>query len=76
MTTYVARHSAAAFVIRAADALYACAQRLDAWLAARAKSADDNIALLAMNERELRDIGIDPARVHGGTLPRLNDWPA
>jgi hypothetical protein len=38
---------------------------LDAWLAARAKSIADSEALAAMSERELRDIGLDPARIHG-----------
>ena len=74
MAAYVARYSTAALVVRAADILYATAQRLDGWLASRAKATDDNLALQAMSERELRDIGIDPARVHGGVPIRLNDW--
>jgi uncharacterized protein YjiS (DUF1127 family) len=81
MTTYLARHAAANLLSHAgdtmragADALHALAKRLDDWLAARAKSIDDHNALGAMSERELRDIGIDPARVHG--QPWLRDWAA
>ena len=83
MTTYTTRHAPATFIWKAAealragaDALHRSAQRLDAWLAARAKSSDDRDALRAMSERELRDIGLDPARVHGPAEPWLRDWAA
>ena len=45
------------------------ATRLEAWLAHRARRAEDLAALDAMSDRELRDIGL-PAR---GTAP-LPDW--
>lgn len=68
------RHPAAAALVRVAIALTSVARmlrstarHLDASLAARAKAADDSLALLAMSERELRDIGIDPVRL--GTMP-------
>jgi len=83
MTTYMTRHAAATFLWKAAailragaDALHGNAQRLDAWLAARAKASDDRDALCAMSERELRDIGIDSACVHGPAQPSLRDWAA
>ena len=82
MSTYIARHAAATLIWKTADtlhagaeALHAYAQRLDAWLAERAKSADDRSALQAMSERELRDIGVDPARVRGPEHC-LRDWAA
>ena len=65
MTSYIARHAPAAVVAIAGDALLAVARRLDAWLAARARAIDDSEALAAMSARELRDIGLDPARIHG-----------
>ncbi len=49
-------------------------ERLDAWLRARAKARDDSVALLAMSERELKDIGIDPARIGVGPDTWRRDW--
>ena len=66
MTAYAARHAPAAAIAFAGDALHGLARRLAAWLAARAKSIADSEALMAMSERELRDIGLDPASIHGG----------
>ena len=60
------RHAAQALTA-VASALLASSERLEAWLRARAKSDDDSLALGAMSERELRDIGIDPVRL--GTMP-------
>lgn len=65
MTSYVARHAPAAALALAGRALLEVARRLDEWLAARAKSIEDSEALAAMSERELRDIGLDPAQIHG-----------
>ncbi len=76
-----ARYRTAAALLRLAVLLAGLARRLrsaarllDAWLAARAKAEDDNRALVAMSERELRDIGIDPVRL--GTMPDrwTRDW--
>jgi uncharacterized protein YjiS (DUF1127 family) len=73
VTGYVARHAPAAAIVLAADALYRAAQRIDEWLAARAQSAADSAALAAMSEGELRDIGLHPARIHGGAHGCLRD---
>ncbi len=73
MTSYVARHAPAAALALAGDALHGVARRLDAWLAARARSIEDSRALAAMSERELRDIGLDPARVRGGAHVYLRE---
>ena len=72
MATYVARHTAAALIwilgqamSAGAAALRRGARRLDAWFAARHKAGADREALLHMDTRELRDIGLDPAQVRG-----------
>lgn len=44
--------------IAAAQALYAAAEALDAWLARRRRASEDRDALASMSERELRDIGV------------------
>ena len=76
-----ARHRAAAALLHLAVSLASIAHmlrsaawRLDAWLAARTKAEHDSRALVAMSERELRDIGIDPVRL--GTMPDrwTRDW--
>ena len=72
MHAYAMRHSAAAFIWKAGTWLQHYARRMDAWLAARAKSREDSQALDAMNDRELRDIGIDPGRIH--PAPWVRDW--
>ena len=71
MNTCVAQHPAPASISRLAQLLRLAAQRLDAWLAQRRKSAADEAALAGMSARELRDIGLDPgcARNHG-----QGDW--
>lgn len=74
-------HPLASAVLRIARVLAAFAgflgrtgERLDAWLRARAKARDDSVALLAMSERELKDIGIDPARIGVGPDTWRRDW--
>lgn len=75
------RHPVAAGVSSLARGLAAfarvlgrAAERLDAWFAARAKARADGIALLAMSERELKDIGIDPGRIGAGPETWRRDW--
>ena len=70
MTTTVARHPDASaplsigFVLHAsAVALRAIAARVDAWITARNKAADDRRQLAGMSERELLDIGLHPGAV-------------
>ena len=72
MNAYVMRHAPAAFMFKAGTWLQVAARKMDAWLAARAKAREDGLALEAMSDRELRDIGIDPARVH--PMPMTRDW--
>jgi hypothetical protein len=45
---------------------------MDAWLAARAKAREDAYSREAMSDRELLDIGIDPARIR--PAPWTKDW--
>lgn len=61
-------------LIAVARVLRRTAERLDAWFAARAKARADSVALLAMSERELRDIGIDPARIGADPQAWRRDW--
>jgi uncharacterized protein YjiS (DUF1127 family) len=70
---YITRSIPAAFMSGLGGWLTRSAQRMDDWLAARAKARDDLLTLEAMSDRELRDIGIDPGRVH--SAPRTRDWP-
>jgi len=49
--------------IVAAEALYALALRIDAWLAHRKRAAADQQALASMSDRDLMDIGISRASV-------------
>jgi uncharacterized protein YjiS (DUF1127 family) len=59
--------------VAAAEALYTIALRVDAWLAARKRAADDREALAGMSDRDLMDIGISRASVDaiaGGTWMR------
>ena len=72
MHAHALHHAPAAFVFRAGGWLQRAARRLDTWLGARAKAREDAQALDAMTDRELRDIGIDPARVHPVQWAR--DW--
>jgi uncharacterized protein YjiS (DUF1127 family) len=82
MEAFVARHAAAGWVWKLAQVMHAVAAslrnlalHLDAWLLARHQAAADDQALEAMSERELRDIGIDPARVHGSAQRAwARDW--
>ncbi len=76
------RHPLAAGVMRLAHWLGQSARvlrrtgmHLDAWFAARAKARVDSALLQGMGERELRDIGLDPAclGVRGDAWTR--DWP-
>jgi uncharacterized protein YjiS (DUF1127 family) len=78
MQAYVAHSTPAAWMSKVASGLVACAaavrrnaQRLNAWTLARDKAADDHYALLAMSERELRDIGIDASQIRAVTK---GDW--
>jgi uncharacterized protein YjiS (DUF1127 family) len=57
---------------RKATRFAAVRQRIEAWLAARAKSVQDASDLSTMSDRELRDIGIDPASVPRTAWNR--DW--
>ena len=66
------RHAPAVVIWNFGSWLQQSAHRIDAWLAARAKSREDSLALEAMTDRELRDIGIDPARVN--PVPWTRDW--
>lgn len=50
----------AAALVAFAHALRRAALAADAWLAHRARAADDQALLAAMSERELHDIGIAP----------------
>jgi len=70
---YITRNVPAAFMSSLSGWLARSGQRMDAWLAARAKARDDSLLLEAMSDRELRDIGIDPGRVH--SAPWTRDWP-
>jgi uncharacterized protein YjiS (DUF1127 family) len=79
-TTHAAYSSAlpriALLAVAAAEALYAVALRIDAWLARRRHAADDREALASMSDRDLMDIGINRASVDavaGGAWMR--DWP-
>ena len=72
MQAYALRYAPAVFVWKAGHWLQRCARRADAWMAARAKAREDALALEAMSDRELLDIGIDPARVHH--VPPQRDW--
>jgi uncharacterized protein YjiS (DUF1127 family) len=72
MHAYAMRHVPAALVFRAGTWLQRSARRMDAWLAARGKAREDSGSLDAMSDRELRDIGIDPARTH--PAPWTRDW--
>jgi uncharacterized protein YjiS (DUF1127 family) len=71
MEAYVARHGAALRLWKLAAALRAAALRFDAWIAACRQAAADHDALRMMSEHELRDIGIDPASVHGEVANRF-----
>lgn len=78
-----ARHPAAAGVMAVARALTACAhtlrdagEHLDAWLAARNKARRDSTLLEGMSERELRDIGLDAARLGVRADSWRGDWRA
>lgn len=72
MHAYALRYAPAVVVWKAGHWLLRAARRLDAWLAARAKARDDARCLQAMSDRELLDIGIDPARIH--PAPGARDW--
>jgi uncharacterized protein YjiS (DUF1127 family) len=72
MHAYTLRHGPAALVWKAGHWLRRSARRMDAWLAARERARQDSQSLEAMTDRELRDIGIDPARVH--SPPWTRDW--
>ena len=72
-TTITRNAPAAALIAQLGLWLIRASRTLDAWLAARAKARDDSLALEAMSERELRDIGIDPGRVRSAEWSR--DWP-
>jgi uncharacterized protein YjiS (DUF1127 family) len=70
MTTTVARHPDASApppiglaLHASAAALRAIAMRVDAWITARNKAADDRRQLAGMSERELLDIGLHPGAV-------------
>ena len=72
MHTYALRHAPALFIFKAGHSLQRWARRMDVWLAARARAREDAQSLEAMTDRELLDIGIDPARVH--PMPWAKDW--
>lgn len=72
MYATIARTAPAAFMAGLGLWLIRTSRTLDAWLARRAKSRDDSAALDAMSERELRDIGLDPARARPAEWTR--DW--
>jgi len=76
------RHPLAAVVLRLAQwlgrsalALRRARMQLDTWFAARAKARVDSTTLQGMSERELRDIGLDPARLGLQSVPWTRDWP-
>ena len=76
------RHPMAAGVLRLAYwlghgalAMRHAGMQLDAWLATRAKARDDSNTLQGMSERELRDIGLDSARLGLQTPAWTRDWP-
>ena len=78
MHAYTTGSTPAAWMWKLAAAMTACAaalrknaQRLEAWTLARDKAAADRNALLAMSDRELRDIGIDASQIHVVTR---DDW--
>jgi uncharacterized protein YjiS (DUF1127 family) len=73
MAAHALHYAPALLIFRTGAWLQRAARRMDAWLGARAKSRADALALEAMTDRELRDIGIDPARVH--PMPWTRDWP-
>lgn len=72
MHATITRTAPAAFMAVLGLWLIRTSRSLDAWLARRAKSRDDSAALEAMSARELRDIGIDPGRIHSVEWTR--DW--
>jgi len=72
MHAYALRHAPAIFIWKAGGWLQRTARGMDAWLAARGKVREDAQSLEGMTDRELRDIGIDPARVH--PAPWVRDW--
>ena len=72
MHAYARRYAPAAFLWKAGTWLHVSARALDAWLAARAKSREDALALESMSDRELRDIGLDPGRINNAPWER--DW--
>jgi len=75
MSTPLAQHPAAASLASLAQALHRAAAALDAWLLARRKGTADDVALTAMSDRELRDIGLDPGYVKGsGQDDWVRDW--
>lgn len=73
MAAHAVHHAPAVVIFRAGTWLRRAARRIDAWLGARAKARDDALALEGMTDRELRDIGIDPARIHPVSWNK--DWP-
>ena len=72
MHAHSLRHAPAVFFYRTGTWLQRSARRMDAWLAARAKAREDAQSLAAMTDRELIDIGLDPARTH--PAPWTKDW--
>jgi uncharacterized protein YjiS (DUF1127 family) len=73
MAAHAVHHAPAVVIFRAGTWLRLAARRIDAWLGARTRARADSLALEGMTDRELRDIGIDPARVQ--PLPWNRDWP-
>ncbi len=66
----------ALLAVAAAEALYALALRIDAWLAHRKHAADDREALAGMSDRDLMDIGISRASVDAiADGAWMRDWP-
>ena len=62
--------------VAAAEALHALALRVDAWLAARRRAADDRQALANMSDRDLSDIGVVRASVDAiADGAWMRDWP-
>jgi uncharacterized protein YjiS (DUF1127 family) len=72
VNAFARRYAPAAFLWKAGTWLQLAARALDIWLAARAKSRDDALALESMSDRELRDIGLDPGRINNARWER--DW--
>jgi len=75
------RHPMAAGVLRLAQwlghgalAMRRAGMQLDAWFTSRAKARDDSTTLQGMSERELRDIGLDPARLGLQSAAWTRDW--